>query len=192
MRGEVLARRGQQGGTGAASALISARLLALPEFTAAHTIAAFVGVGGEVNTNDLIVQALGMGKRVAVPWRDGAELRFAAIRSLDELIPASLGLLEPPASLRNDPGRNCPAEAIDLVVTPGVAFDRTGRRLGRGKGYYDRFFRRVRTDAFRVAVGFECQMVEAVPVGSGDEPLDAVVTEAAVYRFTSQGASPDR
>ena len=75
-----------------------------------------------------------------------------------------------------------PTSEIDVIVTPGVAFDRRGFRTGYGGGYYDRFFRRVPPGAFRVGVCFALQVVPEVPTGPSDQLVDAIVTEDEVLR----------
>ena len=71
--------------------------------------------------------------------------------------------------------------ALDLIVVPGVAFDRRGGRLGQGKGFYDRLLTQVRPDTLLVAPAFECQIFDSVPTLPHDRPVDRVVTETNVY-----------
>ena len=79
---------------------------------------------------------------------------------------------------------------IDVVITPGVAFDRAGARVGYGGGFYDRLFRRTRPDALRVAVAADVQVVEgALPGGAFDLPVHAIVTGSAVVRIAA-GTDP--
>jgi 5-formyltetrahydrofolate cyclo-ligase len=74
--------------------------------------------------------------------------------------------------------------AIDVIVTPGVAFDRSGRRVGYGGGFYDRFFPRTRQDSVRIAIAFDVQVVDDdLPNGHFDLRVDAVVTESGVVRI---------
>ncbi|MSR18772.1 MAG: 5-formyltetrahydrofolate cyclo-ligase [Phycisphaerales bacterium] len=70
-----------------------------------------------------------------------------------------------------------PAE-LDVVLVPGLAFGLDGGRLGRGKGYFDRFLKRVRPDALRIGICFETQIVNHVPSDPGDEPVHAILTES--------------
>lgn len=190
LRREVLARRSALTDRASRSIAIEARLRALGEFEGAGTIASYIGVGDEVATTALLEDALARGITVAVPWRDGNDLHLARIVSLDELVPVSFGLLEPPDELART--RLLPPEEAGLLLIPGVAFDRKGGRLGHGKGFYDRLLERAGTGPLRVALCFECQLVEQVPMVAGDEPMDLVVTEAAVYRVSERTASGDR
>ena len=190
LRREVLARRSALTDRASRSVAIEARLRALGEFEGAGTIASYIGVGDEVATTALLEDALARGITVAVPWRDGNDLHLVRIVSLDELVPVSFGLLEPPDELART--RLLPPEEAALLLIPGVAFDRKGGRLGHGKGFYDRLLERAGTAPLRVALCFECQLVEQVPMVAGDEPMDLVVTEAAVYRVSERTASGDR
>jgi 5-formyltetrahydrofolate cyclo-ligase len=74
-----------------------------------------------------------------------------------------------------------------MVVVPGVAFDRSGGRLGHGKGYYDKLLVRIRPDAHIVAVAYECQLFPEVPMLPHDVRMHKVVTESAVYTAGSPG-----
>jgi len=81
---------------------------------------------------------------------------------------------------------------IDFVVVPGLAFDLKGNRLGRGKGYYDRFLKRLRNDASTCGVAFDCQLLDEVPHGPSDFRLDALVTESKAFTFSEKVKSRDR
>jgi 5-formyltetrahydrofolate cyclo-ligase len=73
-------------------------------------------------------------------------------------------------------------EDVELVIVPGVAFDRRGGRVGYGRGFYDRFLDRTRPGVPAIAIGFAIQVVDAVPSGGMDRRVDAVVTEDEVIR----------
>lgn len=83
-----------------------------------------------------------------------------------------------PVGPATDPG------VIDLALVPGLAFTRAGHRLGRGKGYYDRFLAQLRPGCFKCGIGYDFQLVDELPTEPHDVPLDAVVTPAGVYRRT--------
>lgn len=95
----------------------------------------------------------------------------------DHLAPGFRGIPEPPP--------DAPAldlVALDLIAVPGLGFDADGRRLGQGGGYYDRLLGDPRRRAVAVGVGFDCQIVDRVPVAEHDVGLDAIVTERGVAR----------
>jgi 5-formyltetrahydrofolate cyclo-ligase len=192
LRREVLSRRSALTDRASRSLAVEGRLRSLPEFGRAGTVASYVGVGEEVATVALIEDALARHLTVAVPWRDGNDLHLARILSLAELVPVSFGLLEPPSGLASSPERLLPPEDAGLLLIPGVAFDREGGRLGHGKGFYDRLLERAGAGPLRIALAFECQMVERVPMVAGDERMDLVVTEDAVYRVSARTASGGR
>jgi 5-formyltetrahydrofolate cyclo-ligase len=173
-------------------AALAARVEALEVFQAARVISAYVGVGAEVPTVPLIEQVFSRGQSVAVPWVEAGSLYLTSIGSLDDLVAAPFGLLEPTAALKQEPDRRILPERVQLYLVPGLAFDREGGRLGHGRGYYDRLLRAAGPDPYRVGLGFECQLIDRVPMTARDEPMDVVVTEAGVYRITARTAWVDR
>jgi len=180
LRREVLARRDAEPGREEKSYRIRARLEELPAYASARTISTFVGVGSEVHTLPLIEAALESGRRVAVPSVVEGRLVLTLLRDAGELEPAPFGLLEPPAELRDEPGRRVAPQDVDFFVVPGVAFDDQGGRLGHGKGYYDGLLGQARPDASRTAVAFESQVVARVPMTERDVYVNRVVTEGRV------------
>ena len=192
LRREVLARRSALTDRASRSMAIESRLRSLSEFGRAGTIASYVGVGEEVATVGLIEEALARNITIAVPWRAGSDLHLARILSLAELVPVSFGLLEPPPGLAASTARVVAPEDAGLLLIPGVAFDREGGRLGHGKGFYDRLLARAGLGPLRIALAFDCQVVERVPMEAGDERMDLVVTEEAVYRVSARTASGGR
>lgn len=163
------------------SRAIADRLADLDAYRQAGTIHCYVGaVDGEVATRDLVAGALAAGKRVACPrvvWNP-PRLEAYVIEGLDELAATPRGLWEPAPAVIANRARAVAAEAIDLVIVPGLAFDAEGHRLGFGAGLYDRFLagRRLPT----AALAFSLQVVEAVPHTHHDVPMDWIVTEAAL------------
>lgn len=155
---------------------IAGHVLALPELEGVRTVMAFASFGSEAETSPILEALAARGVRLALPRIEGGEVVPVSYRPGDRLVPAALGVPEP---AEGDPLRE---DEIDVVVTPGVAFDRGGHRVGYGGGFYDRFLRRLRPTAPRVAIGFALQVVEAVPRGEGDERVDLIVTEDGVIR----------
>ena len=141
----------------------------------------YVDFASEVRTRPLLPPMWAAGKQVVVPYCVGDSLALFRLESLAELAPGTLGILEPAAALRGRADRAFDPAQLDLVVVPGVAFDRRGGRLGHGKGYYDRFLRLVSPRAALVGLAFECQLFPEIPMLQHDVYLHKVITEAAVY-----------
>ena len=159
----------------AAATAACAHLSALAPYRSAEVVLWYVSMPSELATPPAIEAALAEGKRVAVPWCDGDDLGLWRLESVSELEPGTWGIPEPPPSRRQEPERLVAPEAIDLVVVPGLAFDRRGRRLGHGKGYYDRLL--ARSSAVRAGLCYEAQVFPNVPVGPRDAVMDWIVTE---------------
>lgn len=170
------------------SARIWEKLLSLAEYQRAGTVMIYVDMPGEVRTQPYLPDVRRQGKQVVVPYCDGEELGLFLLESSAELTPGTLGILEPSGALRALPAKQAEVSSLDLLVVPGVAFDRQGARLGHGKGYYDRLLRRVRSDALVAGVAFECQLVSDLPMLAHDVYMDKVITEEAVYRGKGRGA----
>jgi 5-formyltetrahydrofolate cyclo-ligase len=159
------------------SALVTRNLTSHPLWEQTHVVLCFLAMAYEINTDPIVAQALKDGKRVGVPRMHGDEIVFYEIESLhDEWEMHPYGVREPrshlPACVHQKDGTRG-----YLLVTPGLAFDRCGRRLGRGKGYYDRFLRSAGPNLTPVGVAFAFQMLEEIPVTERDMPVQAVVTE---------------
>ncbi len=188
----MIARREALPGREERAAPLLQRVKALHPFRDTAFLSSYVGVGAEVPTMPLIELALNRQVPVAVPWVGGSDLQLTAIRSLDELEPAAFGLLEPPGALKQSTERAVDPGVPDLYLIPGLAFDRQGGRLGYGRGYYDRLLRRAGPGPLRVALAFEVQLIDQVPVTDEDERVDLIVTDQAVYRVSERTASADR
>jgi 5-formyltetrahydrofolate cyclo-ligase len=160
----------------ARSGKIVDRVLALPEGRAARTGMAYWSFGSEVETAGLIDRWSAAGIRVVLPRIAGDALEAVAFRPGDDVRETGFGAMEPSGADFVAP------QEIDLVVVPGVAFDRSGHRVGYGGGFYDRFLPRTRPGALAVAVAFALQVVDAVPNGGGDHGVQVIVTEDEVIR----------
>jgi 5-formyltetrahydrofolate cyclo-ligase len=185
IRREVLARRDAvpPEEREARAEVATDRFLALPEMAGATTVLAFWSFGSELPTALLLARLEDRGTVVALPRIVDGELEVRSWVAGDPMTTASFGAFEPSG------GRPIPPEAIDVVATPAVAFDRRGHRVGYGGGFYDRFLPKTRPDALRAGLGFGLQLVEApLPAGHFDLRIDVVVTELEVVRCRADEA----
>ena len=151
-----------------ASAAIFSAVVRLPEFRAARTVGVCAALPDEPATDEVLARWAST-RRVVLPRVEGDAMRFYACRP-DALVFGAFGILEPQGE------RPCPAGEIDLVVCPGVAFTADGRRLGRGRGYYDRYLGDPAFRGFRVGVCYAHQLVDDLPVAAHDVRMVRVIT----------------
>lgn len=163
------------------SRTICERFVALPEYATAQTVMFYVDVRTEVRTREYLPQVLGRGKRIVVPYCVDGELELFLLESMDELAVGMYKILEPKPELRSLPEKRVDVEELDLIMVPGVAFDRTGARMGHGFGYYDKLLEHARPDAPLVALAFECQLFPEIPTAPHDIFMDKIITERAIY-----------
>lgn len=189
IREQAHANRNTQPDKDELSQRICAAFAALPEYAAARTVLFYVDVRSEVRTRHYLATALTHGKKIVVPWcNDRGELELFHLENMDELATGMYRILEPKPELRSLPAKQVDPRQLDLVMVPGVAFDRTGARMGHGKGYYDKLLQHARPDAPLVALAFECQLFDEIPTAPHDIFMDKIITEKAVYR--GKGRSP--
>jgi len=159
---------------------IKQRLQALKKFREAECLMLYCAFNNEVDTIEIITEALEQRKKILLPQTDIAEHEIVPrwVSNLDDdLRPGSYGIMEPAdhtASLQN-------TEQIDLCVVPGIAFDRHGNRIGRGAGFYDNFLARINPRTLKVALAFDLQVVlDSIPHSKHDIAMDMIITEQEV------------
>ncbi len=151
-------------------------LSSLPIYKKAKTIMVYYPLKGEVDILEMIRKDL-KDKRFCFPATDlkAKNLRVFRIANLDQdFIPGPLGAREP------DPrkAKEVELKEIEMVVVPGLAFDLERNRLGRGAGFYDRFLEKIAPPALKVAVAFECQILDTLPIHLAlDQKVDLIVSE---------------
>ena len=163
------------------SLAIMERLFKLDDFRPARILHIFVSFGSEVSTELIIKRSLEIGKRVVVPIIDykSRRLTLSEIEDYDlDLRPGHWGILEP----RNEAVRAVDLDQLDLILIPGVAFDKAGHRLGHGAGYYDKLLAGCKERPLAMALAYEMQVVDDVPVMEYDVKIDGVITEERVIR----------
>ncbi len=155
--------------------LIEEGLFNLPDVVDAETILLFYSFGTEVATAGMAERILEAGKRLLLPYlADDGSMEAAEVRRGDPLAPSSYGPREPATGVAVEP------ETVDVVVTPGLAFDRSGNRLGYGGGYYDRYLERMGHTAIRIGIAFSLQIVDRIPAEPADQRVDVIVTDQEV------------
>ena len=155
---------------------VAARMLDLPETGRARRVLTFLSFGSEVSTAPILAGLRARRVAVAVPLLTEGQMEAVDLPEGAPLVPSSYGAMEPADRVGVAP------KEIDLVVAPGLAFDRSGRRLGYGGGYFDAFLGRVRTDCAVAGVCFAEQVVDEVPAGPDDVAVGVVVTDTEVIR----------
>ncbi len=152
------------------SKLIKEKLFRAKVFKKAKIVLFFISFGGEINTQDMIKEARKLGKIIAVPVckRNGI-LRPSVLIEKARLIRGLYGIYEPAVK------RFVNLEDLDLVIVPGIAFDKKGSRLGRGKGYYDRFLRKLPEKASTIGLAFDFQILPRIPANILDKKVDKVI-----------------
>ncbi|MHC4740934.1 MAG: 5-formyltetrahydrofolate cyclo-ligase [Planctomycetota bacterium] len=167
----------------AKSRLACEKLVATDQFQDASTVMLFLSLPHEIDTSEAILAAWQSDKTVAVP-KVSWEQRH--------MIPVQINSLETGFStdargLRNpSAGVPVPFGDIDLVVTPGLAFDVRGNRLGRGGGYYDRFLAHDQIKACKCGFAYAEQVIDSIPATDQDQPMHMLITDAEIINFNDE------
>lgn len=147
-------------------------LISLNSYKRAKKVFIYIGFGSEINTKSLIEIMLKEGKEVFVPKVLEEEMIALKITSLNNLIESKFKILEPVGEKSDIDG-----EEFDLIIMPGVAFDRSGNRIGYGKGYYDKYLKDVKSDIKKIALAYELQLIEEIETEEHDLKVDSIITE---------------
>ena len=153
----------------AASERIFRQVEQCEEFRCAEVVALYCALPDEPPTERVIARWLKLGKRVVVPRVEGDEMRFFRYDPATQVV-GSFSIEEP-----GDGAVLCSPSEIDLMVVPGVAFTATGDRMGRGRGYYDKYLSQSDFRAYTIGVGYAHQLVDSLPVEEHDRRLDKIV-----------------
>jgi len=152
-----------------------ANLFRVQAVARARNVLIFYSFGSEIATAGVIEGLAARGTRMLLPFLgDDGRMEAAELLPGEAPVPSAYGPKEPPRKWAVDPAE------VDLVIAPGLAFDRSGHRLGYGGGHYDRYLGRLEPGAVRVGIGFSMQLVEEVPWERGDEQVHLVVTEQGI------------
>jgi 5-formyltetrahydrofolate cyclo-ligase len=161
---------------------IAQSLLSLRVYKNAKSICTYVSMEHEVNTHQIIREALLAKGSIIVPKVQGSELLLYSIRSFEEIKIGSYGIMEPQTRRAH-----VPVQSIDLFIIPGIAFGMDGSRLGRGKGYYDRLLGDTHVPI--IALAYDKQVSDTVPHGAKDKKIDIIITETHIYDLNNPSLS---
>ncbi|MEE8399944.1 MAG: 5-formyltetrahydrofolate cyclo-ligase [Desulfobacterales bacterium] len=158
---------------------IGKRLYEFANFQESNIILLYIDHKCEVSTEAIIRKALDFDKIVVLPVFD-AETQGLTLMKINnpkkDLKPGPRNILEPDASRC----KKVPIESIEIAIIPGVAFDEKGGRIGSGEGYYDRLIPKLSITTRKVALAYENQMVQQVPIESHDKHVDIIITEKRI------------
>ena len=156
------------------SIAVCKRLTETELYKTAGCIFCYVSIEDEVHTDKILRQALNDGKKVCVPYivdTVNAVMNAALLKSMGDLTTGVFGI----RSVKESVYQETAPDEIDLVIVPGIAFDRHGHRIGKGGGYYDIFLSKLER-AKKVAVAYECQILDDFEVADFDVPVDYILT----------------
>lgn len=158
------------------SRLIQARVLEIPPYRDAPSIALYSATGNEVATDRIQDHALGCGKKIFYPRLEAETIRWVRLQDRNDFVSGRYGILEPTGKELLTP------DDIDglAVFVPGVAFDRRGNRLGRGQGWYDRALAGLGDRPTIIALAYDFQIVDRIPTDVWDLPVQYIVTEGRI------------
>jgi len=157
------------------SRAVAQRLVTIPAYVTAGSLAVYVSFGTEIETHDLIRQLLAAGRQICIPTFNDGGYRLAVIQDFDrDLHPGKLAILEPKLV------RPISVTQPHVWLVPGLAFDRNGNRLGRGKGYFDALL--ARAPGVKIALTHDFQLLNEVPTEAHDVRMDFIVTEIQVFQ----------
>ena len=145
--------------------------LAFPAYKDAKIIMAYLSMPEEIQLQEFFKAAFADKKILAVPFISEGVMTAVELPNMNALEVGEYGIL----TVKRDVRKFIDAEKIDCIITPGLAFDMHGRRLGRGGGFYDKFLSRA-VNAKKIALAYDCQIVDSVPAEIHDVPVDIVIT----------------
>lgn len=157
--------------------LILQTLLRSEFYKEATNIFTFINYGSEVETKEFINIALKEGKNIFIPktFKGTRNMKAVKINSLENLKADKWGILEP-----ENFNKEIDKEDLDLVIVPGVIFDRSGNRVGYGGGYYDIYFAHLKCEVKKIALAYDIQVVESLTTEDHDVRVDAIITEKEI------------
>jgi 5-formyltetrahydrofolate cyclo-ligase len=156
--------------------IIKEKLFSLEEYKKAKTVMFFVSFGKEIYTHDMVQEALkGKDKTIVVPKIVDFEVVPCIIENFSRLQRSNYGILEPIEVNEAD------LHKIDIILVPGIGFDKKGYRIGFGKGYYDKFLKKI--EALKIGLCMDFEIIENIPYNEWDVPMDIVMSEKQIINI---------
>lgn len=161
--------------------IIESRFINSDQYIHAGKIFIYISYSSEINTKNIILKAIKDGKKIYVPRTEVKNKNMDAVNiiSFDKLVSNVYGILEPSKEENFiDPNE------LDLIVVPGVAFDRKKGRMGYGAGYYDRYLKKIdkrySKKISKIALAYDFQIIDEVPMHENDMPVDYIITNTII------------
>lgn len=169
------------------SKIIAEKLYEMDYYKNAKRLMAFISFKDEIHTHDIIKTSINRGKSIVVPitLSETKELKVSELHDFSELEVGFYDILTP----KQEFIRFVDPNTIDLILMPGVAFAKDGYRVGYGGGYYDRFLAKLDKKVMKIALAFDLQVVDTVPVESFDIPVDMIITEKRIINCSENNKS---
>ncbi len=166
------------------SNIITNAFINFDKYRQSENIMLYFSTKKEVQTEKIIKNAQKYNKKIFIPLIDQEKIELipSLIHDFNELALGSLRIYQPKEEFYRLYSHN----VLDLVVVPGVAFTERGHRLGRGKGYYDRFLKKLNEGVSSIGLAFEMQIVDEIPVGEYDMPVDYIITEKRIIQVKNK------
>ncbi|WP_235840743.1 5-formyltetrahydrofolate cyclo-ligase [Clostridium tertium] len=144
----------------------------------------YISFSNEINTRNIIEKAFKDKKNVFIPkvYKDEKSMKAIKLNSIDELKKNSMGILEP-----IDDSNYIEKENIDLIVVPGVVFDKECNRIGYGGGYYDRYLKDIKSKENKIALAYDLQIVDKIESEVHDIKVDYIITNTRALKNTNNG-----
>ncbi len=174
------------------SQIICDKFISQKAYQQAETIMWYLHCRSEVRTLSAIMTQLNNSKRIIIPYctkdpKGHNKLGLWLLEEMAELSPGTWGILEPPKTRWSELNKQVSAEELDLIMVPGVAFDRLGGRLGNGAGYYDRLLKEVSPKTQLTAVCYESQLCDKVIMEKHDIYMHTILTELNTFSSKTNG-----
>ncbi len=156
-------------------------LFSLKEFENSKKILFFVSFNSEVDTKNMIKELLDKkNKTILVPYviKKDYKLHISELKDFNDLGPKTFNILEP----KKEKIMEFDKKELDIVIVPGIVFDKNGNRIGHGYGYYDRFLKTIKKETVKIGLAFDFQLIEKIPEEKHDVPMDIIVTDKEIIR----------